>query len=482
MEKQNWALHVLVDAKTEYTKQLQDLLCPRIYEGISSLFEDSKELCCRSNRADQILITFQKFLSNIPKWKPELLQKEYNRIVKHSDCEWLEDLITAVFVSYTKVLTAIKISHVNPKKPLDLKVPKGTNFLHKCYVQVAREFWKNPYLFDPDVDQVSYQRNLRECHSLIHDAIEETIRKQLPVQNILKEYLGDSYVEEEDNDVMSIVSKAHSHNLQKMIQKDLSQSLQEVKEDNLTDNYSHYKLESNENSPGSTELPIEATAHIAKESSVSEHRSVEKAPNVSEARDNIPPDPETVNKPISESNTQEPVARSTNQPVIEQDQEQEEEHEHAQESRGGAAVPMDLNSQEPVEMIIQKSVSTDAHQEISGVSSLISQADEPQDLVNESISPKVLTDKPPSLFSDSKTGEHVPWKSQKLENLSDTSSSESEVDEPAPVKVPQLEEKSAPPEIKIVSIGEPTSTNVRKTTKKGKSNYKPKSMEYSFYD
>ena len=35
--------HVLVDAKTEYTKQLVTMLTPRIYEGISSIYEYARE-------------------------------------------------------------------------------------------------------------------------------------------------------------------------------------------------------------------------------------------------------------------------------------------------------------------------------------------------------------------------------------------------------------------------------------------------------
>ena len=37
MDTENWSIRVLVDAKTEYTKQLLDLLTPRLYEGIVSL-------------------------------------------------------------------------------------------------------------------------------------------------------------------------------------------------------------------------------------------------------------------------------------------------------------------------------------------------------------------------------------------------------------------------------------------------------------
>ena len=108
MNDPNWALHVLVDAKTEYTKQLQDLLTPHIYEGISSLYGDAKQIC-HKHKNPQVLITFQKFLRNIPKWKVDILRNEHSRILESSHCDFFDDLITAVFVSHTKVLTAIKI-------------------------------------------------------------------------------------------------------------------------------------------------------------------------------------------------------------------------------------------------------------------------------------------------------------------------------------------------------------------------------------
>ena len=43
MEAENWSVRLLVDAKTEYSKQLLDLLTPRVYEGITSLYEDTKQ-------------------------------------------------------------------------------------------------------------------------------------------------------------------------------------------------------------------------------------------------------------------------------------------------------------------------------------------------------------------------------------------------------------------------------------------------------
>ena len=91
------------------------------------------------------LWVFQNLLSHVPKWSQEIIDTEYNRLVDQSKCDWLEDLVTAVFVSHTKILTAIRIGKKHKK--IHLKVPKIDNFIHKVYIQVAREFWKTPFLF-----------------------------------------------------------------------------------------------------------------------------------------------------------------------------------------------------------------------------------------------------------------------------------------------------------------------------------------------
>ena len=111
--------HVLVDAKTEYTKQLVSMLTPRIYEGISSIYDYAHN--GENSKIRNYLVKFQTLLSDIPKWDSNIISKEYQRIIEKSDCEWIDDLITAVFVSHTKVLTAIKVNKQNTKT-IDLKI------------------------------------------------------------------------------------------------------------------------------------------------------------------------------------------------------------------------------------------------------------------------------------------------------------------------------------------------------------------------
>ena len=68
-------------------------------------------------------------LSKIPNWNQEIITAETERIVSCSKCDFLDDLITAVFISHTKILTSIGPNKNECK--VNLKIPKTDNFIHK---------------------------------------------------------------------------------------------------------------------------------------------------------------------------------------------------------------------------------------------------------------------------------------------------------------------------------------------------------------
>ena len=208
-------LAILVDAKFEYTKQLINILKNYIFQGIKRIYIDAKEYSIEHDEADRTLKKFQFYLSEIPKWNQEIILKEVSEILEKSKCDWLEELITAVFVSHTRILTSINTG--KSKKKINLNIPKIDHFIHQCYIDAARAFWKTPYLFDDTINNYEYQRNRRDAESTIETCIQETIRKQLPVKHILKEYLGKDYDTEEEDD---IESEDYS-NLRKMVKAEI---------------------------------------------------------------------------------------------------------------------------------------------------------------------------------------------------------------------------------------------------------------------
>jgi hypothetical protein len=224
MDKYNIA--VLVDAKQEYTHQLIQLLYPHIYVGIKSIYDAAKDYC-QTTGDKHVLRKFQQLLSDVPKWNTDRIENEYSRIKALTECDWMDDLITAVFVSHTKVLTAIQLKNKS-KKSIELNVPTGEHFIHKCYTEVARAFWKRPYLLNHLLSNIDLQRNLADSEQLIKDSIHETVRRMLPVRNILKEYLGNDFHEDQldtEEDITSQLSVSTRNNLRKMVQQEIEQTL-----------------------------------------------------------------------------------------------------------------------------------------------------------------------------------------------------------------------------------------------------------------
>ena len=193
MEEGNFA--VIVDAKTEYTKQLINVLRGGMYQGIKKIFTECREKCEECGDLSSVLTEFQSKLEEVPKWNQVVILGECDTLLTESNCDWIEDLITAVFVSHTRVLTSINFS--KNKKQINLKVPKTDHFIHQCYIDIARIFYKVPYLMDDTTGRYEFQRNRNEAEGLIEKSIETTIRKQLPVKHILQEYLGNDYIAKE---------------------------------------------------------------------------------------------------------------------------------------------------------------------------------------------------------------------------------------------------------------------------------------------
>ena len=179
---------IFTHAKMEYTSQLIDNITPQMFDGIKSIYDESK-VYHKSHSDKSIVVIFRTFLEKVPIWSNEILEAETERIIQMSDCDWLDDLITAVFISHTKILTSIGS---NNNANIDLTIPKTINFIHKSYINIAREIWKNPYLFDDNLIGSDYQKNMRTIELIIKECIENTIRKLLPIKEILRQHL-DTY-------------------------------------------------------------------------------------------------------------------------------------------------------------------------------------------------------------------------------------------------------------------------------------------------
>jgi len=184
----------LHESKNEWGSRLLTILTPFIIEGFKSIFDESYKLCKSNNVEEKYLMTFQNFITRIPKWNPNVIEDEKKRIIEKSHCDYLEELVTCVHIIQLKLLTAMRVGQ--KQKKIDINIPKLEDFIHKCYINVARVAYKNVYLFEINIPPLQIQKNNRELEIIIQECILNTIRESIPIENILKAYL-DETVEED---------------------------------------------------------------------------------------------------------------------------------------------------------------------------------------------------------------------------------------------------------------------------------------------
>jgi hypothetical protein len=180
------SIGVYGEAKAEYTRQLCSFLVPALEGYFLDLLAEVK-----SSEKDpkRILWVFQDTLKQFPDWNIDKVLRETEKISVATKCDYLEEILTAVFIAHTKVLSAIRLT--SKQKKLQITIPKLDHFLHRTMSECARLLWSNAYLFAENHPAIERQKNLRQVEQLLHEGVLQSIRGMLPVKSILKEYLAD---------------------------------------------------------------------------------------------------------------------------------------------------------------------------------------------------------------------------------------------------------------------------------------------------
>jgi hypothetical protein len=184
----------LHESKNEWGARLITILTPLIIDGYKSILDEAIKLCKENGEMDKYLMTFQNFISRIPKWNQTIIEVERKRISEKSGCAYLEDLVTCVHIIQLKILTAMRVGQ--KQKKIDINVPKLDDFIHKVYVNVARKVYKNVYLFEINIPPLNIQKNHRELEIIVQECILNTLRESIPVEAILKAYMYETIEED----------------------------------------------------------------------------------------------------------------------------------------------------------------------------------------------------------------------------------------------------------------------------------------------
>ena len=182
------------EAKSEYTKQLIFNFLPVLLRFFIERFNEAKDSLSVTSRSKSALSEFQDSLSQIPEWNLDKVHSESTTLIQTINCDYIEDLIAAVFIAHTKILSAIRL-HSKPRRKINITIPKPDHFMHRTMSECSRLLWSNVYLFSDNVSSLEKQKNMNEVNHFLEEGILQAIRNLLPVKSILR----DSLQEEEDD-------------------------------------------------------------------------------------------------------------------------------------------------------------------------------------------------------------------------------------------------------------------------------------------
>jgi hypothetical protein len=179
------------EARVEYQKQMANKLVFPLLDFFRKIRSD---LWAESQQS--ILSRFQKKCAEIPKWNQDVVAEETSRLIEASRCDYLEELMTALFIAHTKVMASVRVNKKNKK--LTITVPKLDHFLHRLFTEAAKSFWKAPFLFQEDIPAIDRQKNLLQAEAIIEEAIYAAVRDMLPIKKILQEYISEPTDDEDE--------------------------------------------------------------------------------------------------------------------------------------------------------------------------------------------------------------------------------------------------------------------------------------------
>jgi hypothetical protein len=171
-------LTVLVEAKKEYLSQLCILMCPVMIQAFQDLYTEAHKL----SKGKRVLLQYQKLLKEVPNWNDHIVKQNADNVC--NSCSWFSDLLAAVFVSFVKILSSVRLK--TDTKKISIKLPTNDLFVHTCYINAAKDLYKDPYIYDEEMNEHVRDSKLSTRFTA---CIEATIKELLPIQQILETYM-----------------------------------------------------------------------------------------------------------------------------------------------------------------------------------------------------------------------------------------------------------------------------------------------------
>ncbi len=169
-------LELKKELKKDFLLRVTHILTPILLEGLQQLYNDAKNATEDKNK---VLSCFQSLLRRIPDWQFDTLNREVQRIHMKTakQCNYFPQLLQSLYS------LSLSLSGLSPEE-LEKYNIKFSQFIHRVYIECARFFYLDPFLFYHNYTQFEQKKNYCEIVNKINTAIEITLRELLPIQVI----------------------------------------------------------------------------------------------------------------------------------------------------------------------------------------------------------------------------------------------------------------------------------------------------------
>jgi len=192
----------LVETKNEFNNFLCGILVPHIFHGIKGMFKYSENVFEQIEQKNKrgarinnpgIIQIFKKTLDGIKELNNHEIEEEYQRIKFKSNCvDFFDSLVRATFKSFVLFLTwDPKIDESKYTNNVMYDQISIKDFIHKCYIISCEYFRESPELF------LNSKSNKKDIFEIIKGCIELSIKKSLPYNQIIVEYLEIEFTKKE---------------------------------------------------------------------------------------------------------------------------------------------------------------------------------------------------------------------------------------------------------------------------------------------
>ena len=184
----------LTESKNEFFNFLCEILIPNIYHGLCEMLEysinmynmlEERKKKDRSINNPGIVNIFKMCLRDISTLNNLEIENEYKKIKQNSKCsEWFDELVKSTFKSHVLFLTYDPTIENSTYKDNEIYNSLSIkDFIHRCYVESSEYFLDNCDIFVKKSDRKE------KIFEIIKNCINNSIRKTLPYNDILKEYM-----------------------------------------------------------------------------------------------------------------------------------------------------------------------------------------------------------------------------------------------------------------------------------------------------